>query len=174
MTSTLPYPEDQLYHLELLPPGPDVRNKETSDPILLALFRTTSDQTDHLAMSGVSSTCVVRWELNSCKPSLHPSFSQLASKRIAASNVIELQSEAILSKLPGVIVHNVIIAVQQLNFGTTLVLCTSDGGVEFRNRTTLDLLPPDDTPAQVSGISPVGLGFVDDNPCKYDLFKRAG
>lgn len=91
MTSTLPYPEDQLYHLELLPPGPDVRNKETSDPILLALFRTTSDQTDHLAMSGVSSTCVVRWELNSCKPSLHPSFSQLASKRIAASNVIELQ-----------------------------------------------------------------------------------
>lgn len=164
MTSTLPYPEDQLYHLELLPPGPDSRNKETSAPLLLAFFRISSDQADHLPVGNSMSTSIVRWELDSCKPSLHSSFSQLASKKSAA---IDLQSEVTLTKMPSVIVHRAIVAVQQLNLGTTLVFCTSDGGVEFRNRTTLDSLPRDDTLAQASSIAQVGLGFLDSSPCQH-------
>ena len=62
--------------------------------------------------------------------------------------------------------NTVVVAVQQLNLGTTLVFCSSDGSVEFRSRTTLDPLPRDDSPARASSIAQVGLGFPIGNPCK--------
>ncbi|KAL8936278.1 MAG: hypothetical protein Q9211_004261 [Gyalolechia sp. 1 TL-2023] len=173
MASSLAYLDDQLYHLEILPPGPDIRTKETAALLLLAFFRSSSDQVDHLPMGNEPSTSIVRWELSSSKPTLHPSFSQLASKRSAASNPIELQSEVVFSKLPGVSVRKFIVAVQQLNLSTTLVFCTSGGGVEFRNRTTLDLLPRDDTLDQASSVAQVGLEYPDGSPYTVEAVAEA-
>ena len=91
--SSLPYPEAQLYHLEMIPPGPDIRSKETSPPLLLAFFCNLSAQPDHFALGNdpSPSTSIVRWELTSFKPTLHSSFSQLASKRPSTGNSADLQ-----------------------------------------------------------------------------------
>lgn len=88
---SLPYPESQLYHLDLVSPAPDVRSKDTFPPLLLAFFCNESHRDDYASMGSYPSTSIVRWELISIKPTLHPSFSQLASKRSNASNSSEPQ-----------------------------------------------------------------------------------
>ncbi|KAL8709289.1 MAG: hypothetical protein Q9225_007469 [Loekoesia sp. 1 TL-2023] len=176
LASNLPYPEAQLYHLEMISPGPDIRSKETSAPLLLAFFCNSSYQNDRLPVGNHPSTRIARWELNSLKPTLHPSFSQLASKKSGASNSNDLQymrnpnaaqSEVLLDTLPSISVDKVVVAVQQLNLGTTLVFCSSDGSVEFRSRVTLGPLPLDNNPTRASSIAQVGLRFPDGNLCLH-------
>lgn len=41
----------------------------------------------------------------------------------------------------------------------------SDGGIEFRDRTNLDVLPRDDVTMQVSSLSQVGFEFPDVGLC---------
>lgn len=89
--ASLLYPEAQLYHLELASPAPDIRNKETFPPLLIAFFGNTPHHNDHPSIGNAPSTSIARWELNSIKPSLPSGFSQLASKRGNGSNTGELQ-----------------------------------------------------------------------------------
>lgn len=86
----LPHPEPQLYHLELLSPAPapDLRKKEPLPPLLLAFFCSVSD-TEKLSVD--HSTFIARWELSNFKPSLHPSFSQLALKKPNGTSPSDLQ-----------------------------------------------------------------------------------
>ncbi|CAL8583760.1 hypothetical protein XPA_009378 [Xanthoria parietina] len=161
----LPHPEPQLYHLELLSPAPapDLRKKEPLPPLLLAFFCSVPD-TEKLSVD--HSTFIARWELSNFKPSLHPSFSQLALKKPNGTSPSDLQPEVTFKRLQDVKVNRVIVAVRELHLATTLVLCSSDGSVEFRSRSTLDLLPRDD-PDRVSSMAQVGLEFVPSDPCLH-------
>ncbi|KAL8760778.1 MAG: hypothetical protein Q9184_003063 [Pyrenodesmia sp. 2 TL-2023] len=167
LAAGFPYPEAQLYHLEIVPPAPAIRSKEDFSPLLLGFFCTSSLRDNHPLMGHCPLTSIVRWEMTSIKPTLHPGFSQLASKKSNASNPSELQPELIFRRLPEIDVNSIIVSVQQLNLGTTLAFCLSDGTVEFRNRPGLDLLPPDNSPDRASSLAQVGLEFPSGNPCLY-------
>ncbi len=91
MAAGLPYPEAQLYHLELVSPAPDIRSKEDFPPLLLGFFCNSPPRENHPLMEHGPLTSIVRWEMASIKPTLHPGFSQLASKRSNASKPSELQ-----------------------------------------------------------------------------------
>lgn len=91
LPSSLPYPEAQLYHLEMLSPAPDPRNKETLPPLLLAFFCNYPHQNNPASIVNEPWTSIARWELNCTKPTLHPSFSQLSSKKSNAPTSSELQ-----------------------------------------------------------------------------------
>ena len=60
-------------------------------------------------------------------------------------------------------------SVQQISLSTVLVLTYSDGTVEFRDRTTMDVLPRDETMDQVSSLGQVGFDFPDTGPRKHDF-----
>ncbi|KAI4142263.1 MAG: hypothetical protein LQ341_003264, partial [Variospora aurantia] len=167
LPSSLPYPEAQLYHLEMLSPAPDPRNKETLPPLLLAFFCNYPHQNNPASIVNEPWTSIARWELNCTKPTLHPSFSQLSSKKSNAPTSSELQTEVVLKRLPDISVGNVVNTVQQLNLGTTLAFCSSDGSVEFRSRPALDLLPRDESSDKVSGLTQVGLGFPQGDNCLH-------
>ncbi len=64
-------------------------------------------------------------------------------------------------------------AVRELHLATTLVFCFSDGSVEFRSRSTLDLLPHDEAD-RVSSMAQVGLEFLPGDPCKYGSVNGVG
>lgn len=91
LPSSLPYPEAQLYHLEMLSPAPDPRNKETLPPLLLAFFCNYPHHNNPASIVNEPWTSIARWELNCTKPTLHPSFSQLSSKKSNAPTSSELQ-----------------------------------------------------------------------------------
>lgn len=91
LSLSLPCPEAQLYHLELVSPAPDIRSKETFAPMLLAFFCDFAHLNGHSSIGNGPSTSIARWELDSFKPALHPGFSQLPSKKSSASHPSELQ-----------------------------------------------------------------------------------
>lgn len=91
MAAGLPYPEAQLYHLELVSPAPDIRSKEDFPPLLLGFFCNSPPRDNHPLIGHGPVTSIVRWEMTSIEPTLHPGFSQLASKRSNASKPSELQ-----------------------------------------------------------------------------------
>ncbi|KAL8723808.1 MAG: hypothetical protein Q9181_007179 [Wetmoreana brouardii] len=88
---SLPHREAQLYHLKIVSPGPHSLSKETLPPLLLAFFCNVPYQGDPSPLGIETSTSIVRWELSSVTTSLHPSFSQLASKKPNAKNPGDLQ-----------------------------------------------------------------------------------
>lgn len=96
LPSSLPYPEAQLYHLEMLSHAPDLRSKETFPPLLLAFFCNYPQHNSSPSVGNELWTSIARWELNSTKPTLHPSFSQLSSKKPNAPTSSELQVESFL------------------------------------------------------------------------------
>ncbi|KAL9060542.1 MAG: hypothetical protein Q9206_000986 [Seirophora lacunosa] len=165
LPSSLPYPEAQLYHLEMLSHAPDLRSKETFPPLLLAFFCNYPQQNSPPSVVNEPWTSIARWELNGTKPTLHPSFSQLSSKKPNAPTSSELQAEVVLKRLPDISLGNIISSVQQLNLGTTLAFCSSDGSVDFRSRPALDLLPRDDSSDKASGLAQVGLSFPQGDNC---------
>ncbi|KAL8920524.1 MAG: hypothetical protein Q9172_004478 [Xanthocarpia lactea] len=164
LSSSLPYSEPQLYHLEILSPAPDLRKKNNTLPLLLlAFFCSASDRNEHPTVAINHSTFIVRWELSSIKPILHPSFSQLASKKPNGTHTSDLQPDITFRRLQDVRESKVMVAVRELHLATTLVFCFSDGSVEFRSRSTLDLLPHDETD-RVSSMAQVGLEFLPGDP----------
>ncbi|KAL8736286.1 MAG: hypothetical protein Q9166_000441 [cf. Caloplaca sp. 2 TL-2023] len=164
LPSTLPYPEPALYHLEIVSPTSDIRIKETIPPLLLAVFASTPKRNEHPSSANDISTSIVRWELCTTRSSLHPSFSQLASKKPNSTGSDDLQSDVVFKRLQDINIHKVIVTIRELHLATAFVLCFSDGSVEFRNRSTLDLLPRDDTPDRVSSMAQVGLEFLPGDP----------
>ena len=88
-----PYPEPQLYHLELLSPAPasDLRRKEPLPPMLLAFFCSSASTDKQPTVALDQSTFITRWEYSTTKPSLHPSFSQSALKKPNGTGPSDLQ-----------------------------------------------------------------------------------
>ncbi|KAL8701035.1 MAG: hypothetical protein Q9224_000687 [Gallowayella concinna] len=164
LPSSLPYLNPQLYHLEILSPTTDVRKKDTIPPLLIAFFCSAGDQISQSSGTNEISTFIVRWELTSIKPILHPSFSQLASKKPNGPTSGDLQSDVTFKRLQDVRVNKIIVAIRDIHLATTLALCPSDGSVEFRSRNTLDPLLRDDTLDRASGMAQVGLEFLPGDP----------
>ncbi|KAL8712283.1 MAG: hypothetical protein Q9220_003434 [cf. Caloplaca sp. 1 TL-2023] len=167
--------EMELHHLELLSPlTPDPRSKESLPALLLAFFCTTPSQIDQSTLGNEALTSIVRWELSSTTPTLHPSFSQLASRKTTAAHATNLQVETGFQRLPDVTVGKVIIHIQQFNLGTILAFCSSDGSIEFRSRTTLDFLPHDEATDRISSIPQLGFNFPEGNTGLYAAISPNG
>lgn len=62
--------------------------------------------------------------------------------------------------------NRLIVSIHKLSLSTVLGLQYSDGGVEFRDRNSLEVLPRDDYLSQVSSLSQVGFEFPDVGLCK--------
>lgn len=73
----------QISHLEFVPPGPETRNREAKDAFIIAVF--SQDTSQEMSILGEALSILSRWELNSVKPRLHPSFGQLTSKKPGTS-----------------------------------------------------------------------------------------
>lgn len=68
--------------------------------------------------------------------------------------------------------NSIIVSVAQLNLGTTLAFCFSDGSIDFRSRPSLDPLPHDDSPDRASSLAQVGLAFPHSSVCKYSIYQK--
>lgn len=63
-------------------------------------------------------------------------------------------------------VNRVLLSIQQICLSTVLVFAYSDGVIEFRDRTTMEVLPRDEKIDQVSSLGQVGFDFQETGPCK--------
>ncbi len=58
-----------------------------------------------------------------------------------------------------------LLSVQEACLSTVLAMTYSDGTIEFRDRTSVDILPRDDSTKQVSSMSQVGFEFANVGTC---------
>jgi hypothetical protein len=66
--------------------------------------------------------------------------------------------------------EKVIVSIQHVNYGSVIAIVYSDGSVEFRNRTNMDLLVPDEDQDKVSSMTQVGFRFPYGDPGKLSVF----
>ena len=83
-------PPAQLSHLDMLPPGPETRNREPTYPTIIAVFTHVPNQYDKSQFHEDAYSILARWELYNTKSSLHPAFDQLAAKKTHAASVADL------------------------------------------------------------------------------------
>ena len=80
----------QITHLELVPPGPETRNREPTSPFILAAFSRVPDQFNDTQIQEEPVSVLARWELVTSKRTLHPVFIQLHSKKSNTAPVVDL------------------------------------------------------------------------------------
>ncbi len=66
-------------------------------------------------------------------------------------------------------VNKILLSIQQISLSTVLVFTYSDGVVEFRDRTTMEVLPRDERMDQVSSLGQVGFDFPETGPRKQTV-----
>lgn len=76
-----------------------------------------------------------------------------------------VKAEYLLRRSSDLLVPRSLLSVQQINASTTLAMVYSDGLVEFRDRTTMEVLPPDGS-GQISSLHQIGFAFFDSAPCE--------
>lgn len=82
--------QPQLSHLDLMPHGPETRNREPTYPTVVAVFSHIPNQYDKSQLHEDAFSIMARWELCVTKAGLHPAFDQLASKKIQPAETRDL------------------------------------------------------------------------------------
>ncbi len=76
------------------------------------------------------------------------------------------QNEYCLRRVDDTLIPKTLLAIQQINVSTVLAMMFSDGSVEFRDRTTMQILSPDENEDQISSLYQIGFNFLGARPCK--------
>ncbi|MCJ1266503.1 mediator complex subunit [Lobaria immixta] len=157
----------QMSHLELIPPGPEMRTRGPTSPFALAVFSYVPDHSHDDSVREEPFSILARWEFHGAKTKLHPSFEQLTSKRPNFSSPGELPSELSVKRSEDVVINRLLLSLQDVYLSTILVLTYGDGSIEFRDRTGVGVLPRDDIARQVSSMYQVGFDFSDMGTCLH-------
>ncbi len=71
-----------------------------------------------------------------------------------------------LARADDVFVPKALLAIDHLNVNTVLAMMYSDGSVEFRDRTTMNVLSPDENDNKISSLHQIGFNFTGGRPCE--------
>lgn len=159
----------KLTHLSFIPCGPDP-GPTPSFPTVLAVFCHTPapvpslmDQT-HAQQPPFS--IVSRWELHSSTYSLHSGYDQLTAKKKPSGSVGQRQKTN-LKRLPDVVLGSATLGFFSLDFHTKFALYQSTGGVEFRDRYSMDIITADLNENKVSSLPQAGFSFTATDPALH-------
>ncbi len=79
------------------------------------------------------------------------------------------QNELVLLRFNDIVVPKALLAIDRFNINTVLAMIYSDGSVDFRDRTTLNILEPDDDDNKISSLHQIGFNFTGGRSCKSRL-----
>ncbi|KAF2266920.1 hypothetical protein CC78DRAFT_566632 [Lojkania enalia] len=154
----------QLAHLNFLPKTPD--GNDGSVPTIQAIFSTAPnlasfDQTQpHQSPFSI----IVRWEVHQTQQNqLHSSLDKVTSKKKSVSSV-PARDLFVLKRSLDTMMHSVILTFAPLWYNMILAFCHSDGTIEFRKRSTMEILGPDYNTETVSSLLQAGFAFTAHEP----------
>ncbi|KAF2735226.1 hypothetical protein EJ04DRAFT_576318 [Polyplosphaeria fusca] len=148
----------QLTHLNFLPSTPE--QNDGSVPTIQAIFSAppnivSYDQTPQQNPFSI----VLKWEVHHTQQNqLHSSLDKVTSKKKSVSSV-PARDVFLVKRLADLMVHSVIISCYPLWYNMILTFCYSDGTIEFRKRSTMDVISPDYNTDTVTSLSQAGFTF---------------
>jgi mediator of RNA polymerase II transcription subunit 16 len=149
----------QLTHLNFLPVTPE--KDDGTLPTVQAIFSTPPNIVSCDQSQPQQSPCsiIVKWEVHRTQQNqLHSSLDKVTSKKKSISSV-PARSVFVLKRQPDTIMHSVIIAFFPLWYNMLLAFCHSDGTIEFRKRSTMEIISPDYDTETVTSLSQAGFSF---------------
>jgi mediator of RNA polymerase II transcription subunit 16 len=159
----------QLTYLDFLPLAPD--QDDGSIPTIQAIFcRPPNAVSYDMHPQETRHSVVVKWEVHQQQQNqLHPSIDQVTSKKKSVSSVPG-QSVLSLKRKPDFTLHAVVLAFHPIWYNMLLAFCYSDGVIEFRKRTTMEIVMPDVNTNTVTSLMQAGYVFQHGEPSLHVAF----
>lgn len=154
----------RLTHLNFLPTTP--QKDDGTVPTIQAIFATPTnvasfDQTPQQNPFSI----VAKWEVRHTQQNhLHPSLDKVTSKKKSVSSVPTKGVFTLKRVSPDVVMHSVIVSFVPLWYNMILAFCHSDGTIEFRKRSTGEVITPDYSTDTVTSLPQAGFTFSPTEP----------
>ncbi|RMZ69191.1 mediator of rna polymerase ii transcription subunit 16 [Pyrenophora seminiperda CCB06] len=159
----------QLTHLNFLPVTP--QQDDVSLPTIQAIFCTPPNPISYdLNPQESRYSTVVKWEVHQeQKNQLHPSLDQVTSKKKSVSSV-PARNTFLLKRQPDFVLHAVVLTFYPIWYDMLLAFCYSDGAIEFKKRSTMEGILPDDNTDTVTSLLQAGFIFQHSEPSLHVAF----
>jgi mediator of RNA polymerase II transcription subunit 16 len=160
----------QLTHLNFLPTTPEEGNGLV--PTIQAIFCRPPSiiSFDQLQPQETPHSVLVRWEVHHAQQDqLHPSLDQVTSKKksvgsVATKSVFKLKRQVDFT------LHSVVLATYPLWYNMLLAYYYSDGTIEFRKRSTMEIVMPDGNTDTITSLLQAGFAFAPAEPSLHVAF----
>jgi len=146
----------QLTGLKVLSSTPDILADQQlpSPPTIVATFTNAALPMNNMQDLPERFTAISRWQLEESFPTMHGSFGNLKSNNTTSQTVA---SNKFLQRLPDQITMKLVLAIKPVAYETILAFIMSDGSVEFRDRSTLNIIEPSMDLTTVTSYPQVGF-----------------
>lgn len=145
----------KLTHLRLIPTVVEAAQTIPTQPIVVAIFTHASLPND-ATNNAPSFSAIARWRIETLNPTLHEAFTKLNHKPGGNSTAV-LNAVTVLRRQPDVVTNKVVLSFQSQAFDTIFAFCASDGSMEFRDRSSMDVLHSFGDPNTVSSMPQTGF-----------------
>jgi mediator of RNA polymerase II transcription subunit 16 len=160
----------QLTHFNFLPVTPE--EGDGTLPTIQAIFCRPPNviSFDQLQPPESPHSVIVRWEVQHAQQSqLHASLDQVTSKKKSVSSVAP-KSIFKLKRQSDFSLHSVILAAYPLWYNMLLAFSYSDGTIEFRKRSTMEIIMPDGNTDTMTSLLQAGFAFPHAEPALHVAF----
>ncbi|KAF1833577.1 hypothetical protein BDW02DRAFT_527345 [Decorospora gaudefroyi] len=159
----------QLTHLNFLPTTPE--QDDGSIPTVQAMFcRPPNPIPYDMNPQEARHSVIVKWGVHQQQQNqLHPSLDQVTSKKKSV-NSVPVQTTFVLKRQPDFALHAVVLAFHPVWYSMLLVFCYSDGTIEFRKRSTMEIIMPDGNTDTVLSLMQAGFVFQHTEPSLHLAF----
>ena len=154
----------QLTQLNFLPVTPDL--SDGSLPTIQAIYCRPPNlvSVDHLQPQETPHSVIVRWEVHQLQQNqLHPSLDQVTSKKKAIGSVTA-RTIFQLKRATDFPMHAVVLSCVSVWYHMLLAFHYSDGTIEFRKRSTMEVLVNDGNTDTVTSLYQAGFAFPHGEP----------
>jgi mediator of RNA polymerase II transcription subunit 16 len=159
----------QLTHLDFLPVTP--QQDDGSIPTIQAIFSKPPNPISYdMNPQETRYSIIVKWEVHQEQQNqLHPSLDQVTSKKKSVSSV-PAQTTFLLKRQPDFALHAVVLDFYPMWYNMLLAFCYSDGSIEFRKRSTMEIIMPDGNTDNVTSLLQAGFVFQHAEPSLHVAF----
>lgn len=157
---------DRISHLELLPPTTEFVTKTTTPAKILAVRLHIPTVDSHFNIEYESIIDI--WDVLTDQPQpLHPAFEQRGSKGGTAANPSPLM---VLQKRDSIVIDKVILSIETSLHGKIICLGFSDGTVQYRERSTMAEILPEEQTSKITILQQAGFHFAEEKPSLQTSF----
>ncbi|EUC46444.1 hypothetical protein COCMIDRAFT_4478 [Bipolaris oryzae ATCC 44560] len=159
----------QLTHLDFLPVTP--QQDDGSVPTIQAIFSKPPNPISYdMNPQETRYSIIVKWQVHQEQQNqLHPSLEQVTSKKKSVSS-LPAQTTFLLKRQPDFALHSVVLDFYPMWYNMLLAFCYSDGSIEFRKRSTMEVIMPDDNTDNVTSLLQAGFIFQHAEPSLHVAF----
>ncbi|BCS25797.1 mediator of RNA polymerase II transcription subunit 16 [Aspergillus puulaauensis] len=151
-----------LTSLQIILPASDNSAGSTPSPWIVAVFSIPPHAILH-QQPQVPASAVIRWQLETGIPTLHPKFDEVASKK---SNV-QIKPKTILRRLDDITSDRHVISVDQTEYGNVLAVSYDDGSISFYDPKTMAAFDILDDANTVTSLAQAGFNYPLDAPAVH-------